>query len=335
MPNINNIVLSSNHPTIIREKTEFKPINILGNKDRFTISAPNRETNLGNNNNSNDYPTINNRNLFDKPRWNNNNTNPMTINKNVTIGGLHVENKNVIMTNSPNNARINLDFGRTINGNFTGGMYVKGNLTIGNPNYNDSLAYEKFRINGPIFVEGNLTVIGADIEFNSTVYVTGSTSIRDSRITGIPHTAGSEESSLVLFGNNSISIANISSFENDRDNISKIRGFFYTNEQLEMYGVGSNIQLEGGIFAESIVLNAIRGNSYNQYSRNSNQYYSPDWWAGWVNHWWFTRDNRQATLPPTDSRLIIRHNPELIENPPDALPAIDDIQFRVTKREIQ
>jgi hypothetical protein len=41
--------------------------------------------------------------------------------------------------------------------------------------FNDSDLYQKFEVDGPLFVDGDLHIVGANVKFNSTIYVTGKT----------------------------------------------------------------------------------------------------------------------------------------------------------------
>jgi hypothetical protein len=64
------------------------------------------------------------------------------------------------------------------------------------------------------------------------------------------------ENSLVLFGKDAIQISNNNVYGDDP---KIIRGFFYSEELMEIYGVGSNVEIQGGIFGKKVVLNATRG----------------------------------------------------------------------------
>ncbi|MBN3554217.1 hypothetical protein JYA63_08080 [Fictibacillus nanhaiensis] len=197
---------------------------------------------------------------------------------------------------------------------FKQGAYFGGNVVIGDKstshyNYND---YEQFEIDGPIFVDGDLTIWGSHIKFNSTVYVTGKTTIRYSRLQGIQN--NNIEKSLVLFGKDSILIANNNVY-GDTANI--IRGFFYSEEQMEIYGVGSNVEIQGGVFGRKVVLNATKG----QVKRGSSQPY--------------LFDSGQTQMSPSRSRLKIVYNPELIKNPPEGLPTVRDLSVSQIDRQLQ
>ncbi|MEK4246132.1 hypothetical protein MKZ20_12370 [Psychrobacillus sp. FSL K6-2684] len=152
-----------------------------------------------------------------------------------TIGSLEIENSN---------------------STFKKGLYVGGNLQIGNNNttYNPS-NYSPISLDGPVYVKGNVNIQGANLKSNVLLYVEGDVNIQYSTING-KSLADKKEGSLIIFAKGQIKISNNSV---NQDTPSQIKGFFYTEEDLEIFGVGSNIRIEGGISARRIVLNAIRG----------------------------------------------------------------------------
>lgn len=182
---------------------------------------------------------------------------------------------------------------------FEKGMYVHGNLNIGNTGISDTSYnpknYEKVRISGPIYVNGDLTIKGADVEFNALIYVNGKVTIRNSRINGIIQNG--KQGSLIVFANGNIQIANNSV---NLDEPSNIRGFFYSEDALEMYGVGSNIRIDGGISAKRIVLNAIRGRASSRSFTGAQRITNNDYFEG-------VSGQRNRS-----SRLQIIYNPEII-----------------------
>lgn len=142
------------------------------------------------------------------------------------------------------------------NTTFKNGLYVNGDLNIGNNSTSENIAnYSKVTLDGPIYVNGDVTIKGADLLSNVLLYVNGSVTIEYSRINGklLPN---NKKGSLIILSNGNIKISNNSV---NQDTPSYIKGFFYTEQDFEMYGVGSNIKIDGGISARKIVLNAIRG----------------------------------------------------------------------------
>lgn len=147
-------------------------------------------------------------------------------------------------------------------------------------------------MDGPIFVNGDLTIRGADAEFNSIMYVMRDVTIEYSRINGL-----GQNGSLIIFANGNINIRNNSV---NQDEPSNIKGFFYSEQALEMFGVGSNIRIEGGISARRIVLNAIRGRASNQNFSGAQKITNNDYFEG--------AQNQIGKL----SRLQIIYDPEII-----------------------
>lgn len=212
---------------------------------------------------------------------------------------------------------------------FENGLYVHGNLTIGNPNisqneYNPD-KYETIEISGPIYVNGDVKIIGANVKFNSLIYVNGDTrrnaneasvEIRNSQINGLQKDG--KEGSLIIFANKEIKIYNNSVNQNVP---SRIRGFFYSEDTLEMFGVGSNLRIEGGISARRIVLNAIRGRSSSTYFSGAQQITGNDYFEG------------KANQVGKNSRLTIIYNPEIINTYSD-LKGQEPVIFEVSPPKI-
>ncbi|RDW21572.1 hypothetical protein [Oceanobacillus chungangensis] len=183
----------------------------------------------------------------------------------------------------------------------TNGMYVGGNLTIGNPGIstksyrNNPDYYDKIQIQGPIYVDGDLKIIGADAELNALIYVNGDVEIQYSRINGL-NKNNREKGSLIVFADGQVKISNNSLYE---DEPSNIRGYFYSNDIFEMFGVGSNIRIEGGISARRIVLNAIRGRAKERRFQGSQEIYG-DYYEG------------VSEQKKRDSRIQVIYNPDII-----------------------
>ncbi|MFZ0576714.1 MAG: hypothetical protein WAM41_04315 [Psychrobacillus psychrotolerans] len=184
------------------------------------------------------------------------------------------------------------------NSTFTKGLYVGGNLQIGNNNttYNSN-NYSDITLDGPIYVKGNVNIQGANLKSNVLLYVEGEVKIQYSTINGKPLTDG-KQGSLIIFSKGQIKISNNSV---NQDNPSQIKGFFYSEQDLEIYGVGSNIRIEGGISARRIVLNAIRGRASDKLFTGATKINSNDYFEGEVG---------QKTR---ESRLQIIYDQEIIE----------------------
>jgi len=198
---------------------------------------------------------------------------------------------------------------------FLNGAYIGGNLTIGNGSTSSNPNnYDRIQIDGPIFVDGDVTIKGADAQFNSIMYVDGDVKIEYSRINGL--NKNGREGSLIIFATGKINIQNNSLYQ---DEPSRIKGFFYSEKELEMYGVGSNIRIEGGISARKIVLNAIRGRARDTKFENAQRYWND----------YFEGVEGQRTRP---SRLQIVYDPEIINTYSDIKsqePVITDVDYPI------
>ena len=180
---------------------------------------------------------------------------------------------------------------------FGEGLYVQGNLIIGknSENPNASQKSPDITLEGPIFVNGDVTIKEADLTSNALLYVNGKVNISHSTIKGKPLSNGSE-GTLIIFASDNVKIHNISVRESE-ENKSKIKGFFYSEENMEIFGVESNIQIDGGISAKRIALNALRGGR-TVYDRYGN-----------ITGFNFDSSENQKKKP---SRLKIVYDPEIM-----------------------
>lgn len=184
------------------------------------------------------------------------------------------------------------------NSTFTKGLYVGGDLQIGNNSTsNNPNAYSNITLDGPIYVEGNVNIQGANLRSNVLLYVEGEVNIEYSTINGKP-LANGKQGSLIIFSQKQIKISNNSV---NQDTPSQIKGFFYSEQDLEIFGVGSNIRIEGGISARRIVLNAIRGRASSQNFPGANYITTNRYFEG------------EAGQKTRESRLQIIYDQEIIE----------------------
>jgi hypothetical protein len=300
-------------PIVVARSADFAPIDITGQKNQFYFIRGTHEDVDGNFMNNPNQDTI-------KYRYENEDV-YVSPNKNlIQINGSFVFNRLSTMDSSPNrNILIYNDEPQINQLTFKKGAYLGGNVTIGNPNirhFNES-AYHKFEINGPMFIDGDLTIWGANVTFNSTIYVTGKVNVQYSNLEGV-NGANQTSKALILFSKGPILMANNSVY---KDKPAFIRGFFYTEDMLEVYGVGSNLEIFGGVFGRKIVLNATKGKvsavaGSNDERLGGNYSFEP-------------------VQSPSKSRLRITYNPELIKNPPQGLPIVKDISITKLERILQ
>lgn len=153
------------------------------------------------------------------------------------------------------------------------GMYIEGDLFIGEDSNNaNSSTYSDITLEGVIFVNGNVKIRGVNLSSDVIIYSNKDVDIQFSTIQGKklnPNKTGS----LIVFAKGDVVIKNISS---GLEQPSRIKGFFYSEKELELYGVQSNMKIEGGISGRSVVLNAVRsygsGWNYSRVSTNNNSY---------------------------------------------------------------
>lgn len=112
---------------------------------------------------------------------------------------------------------------------------------------------KEIHLTGQLYLDGDLTITNTNLKSDALIYVNGDVNIRDSTLNGLTN-----NSTLIIFATGEIKISNISEY---KDTASKIKGFFYTKDNMIMYGVGSNIELQGGISAKRLILTAVRGNT--------------------------------------------------------------------------
>lgn len=136
--------------------------------------------------------------------------------------------------------------------------------TLDRGNFNINGGGKTLNLSGTYFINGNFIVNNTHLRSDAMLYVNGNVDIKDSTLNGI-----NSNSTLFIFATGDISISNISV---DSATPSMIKGFFYSKQNMIMYGVGSNMNLYGGISAKRTILTAVRGNSHNYtYESSKNQ----------------------------------------------------------------
>ncbi|MGE7092977.1 DUF7305 domain-containing protein [Lysinibacillus sp. NPDC048646] len=122
-------------------------------------------------------------------------------------------------------------------------------------------AKNTIKLSGTYYINGNLDIVNTHLQSDALLYVDGDVNIKESTLNGID-----SSSTIFIFATGNISISNISV---DSNTPSVIKGFFYSKQNMIMYGVGSNINLHGGISATRTILTAVRGVSNNNKFENS------------------------------------------------------------------
>lgn len=160
-----------------------------------------------------------------------------------------------------------------------GWLVVNGSLEINGGDTEETAPIIKGNIlvNGDLYIRSKNAELDADpkqyLKFDATIYVTGNSTIDNVNISGAKDDPDDEDDpkrQLVLISKGDLKIVRINEYEdvdNDDELIDVInkdpnlKAFFYTDKNATLYGVGSNFQIEGGIFArEQLIINAIRFN---------------------------------------------------------------------------
>ncbi|WP_100331739.1 hypothetical protein [Bacillus xiapuensis] len=139
----------------------------------------------------------------------------------------------------------------------------------------------KLSFGGNLFSEGSLILRGDQADpkgendhliANGVMYANDETKVSNLNIKG--RSKGGEERQLILLSRGDLSIYRINEFSNFADpkeqtedylpppqsGIEPLKAFFYTDQDAELYGVGSLFYIKGGLFAKkNLTINAIRG----------------------------------------------------------------------------
>ncbi|MCM3627146.1 hypothetical protein M3194_07195 [Paenibacillus glycanilyticus] len=189
-------------------------------------------------------------------------------------------------------------------------LIVNGDLTISNYS-NDPLV-----VKANILVTGNV-FISDTIKVDSTIFSLGSTTIEDAQIQGIQKDG--ERQKLILISKGPVLVNKVDSFgdfgEYKQDNPKILDAFFYTDEDAELYGVGSIFWLRGGFFSKGdLTINAVLGKATDGGSD--------------------IMFEQQSTLAKEDSRFIINYDYDFFENQYEGLPRVKKLSVIVGKKQL-
>lgn len=178
-------------------------------------------------------------------------------------------------------------------------LVVTGDLIL------ESAAGESADISSNIIVFGDVILRG-DLSMDSVIYALGSTTVFNANI---ERPAGGGE--LILMSRGQLDIALLNSFNNPADFTefpNQLNAFLYTDQNAEIYSVGSYVYIDGGVFSRgSLEFNSFRGDTaegendiiFTAFEENANEY--------------------------EKSRLYIRNNQRLFLDKLQALPAVEKL----------
>ncbi|WP_191560707.1 hypothetical protein [Metabacillus idriensis] len=217
-----------------------------------------------------------------------------------------------------------------------GKLIVKGNVySLGNNNLSGEISLtnstnyllmtknttiSNLTLNGTMFNKGNVTIKN-NLNTNGTIYVSG-----ESKIENLNNESGG---TAVLLSEGNITLSNNNQYQ---ETAREIDAFLYSNKDLEIYGVGSNIKINGGIYGRNITLNATRGSTY-----------PISGWKGYTSNLDISRFDsigflyiqKNQTNSNLKSRLQIEFDPSLIQNPPTGIPTVEKLQITEIDQKIE
>jgi hypothetical protein len=212
------------------------------------------------------------------------------------------------------------------NASILGKIYSNGDLSLESSNSSLSLLNDVVT-NGQLSLKGDSNDPGGENDamiFNSVIYAQGDSTISNLNILG----ADGNNDELILLSGGKLMITRMNEFSNYEDSVEKdndngippadsnikpLKAFFYTEQNAELYGVGSLFYINGGIFAKGVAadqslldleINAVRGD---------------------VN-----TINDVASITPTEqtnkySRFIVVYNKDVLLKRIDALPKVTNL----------
>lgn len=171
-------------------------------------------------------------------------------------------------------------------------------------------------ISGNILVTGDIIIQGDDeasglendtVKFDSTIYTLGEGLIHNTSIKGLEDLHGNIKQ-VVLLTRENLNIYRINEFvpiPSDPDDAA-LEGYFYTDKNADLYGVGSLFIIKGGLFAQdSLTINAVRGN--------------------------VTRSGDQLVFiepaNPDESRFYVIYDEQVITDQLDSLPLVQNLRL--------
>ncbi|WP_411345833.1 hypothetical protein ACE3MZ_07515 [Paenibacillus sp. WLX1005] len=129
---------------------------------------------------------------------------------------------------------------------------VNGNLNIINTGNTPIKIQANIISTGTVTIKGKVTMDSSMYVMKSAVSGSYSTVLEDAVITGL------NDKEVVIMSKGSILLNRFDSFNNAQP--AQLTGFFYTDAQATLYGVGSKFALNGGFFAKGdLTVNAVNG----------------------------------------------------------------------------
>ncbi|MBE3596990.1 MAG: hypothetical protein IMW86_08140 [Hydrogenibacillus sp.] len=186
-----------------------------------------------------------------------------------------------------------------------GNLYVAGQLTLQGQNNQTQSATLLLDPDRKTYVKQSSTLSNATLR--GTLYSNGTVTVQNSLWNrSTIYTAGNAEISEFKMQDQNFTIVlaegNILVKNNNLFNSTPLimNAYFYSNQDITLYGVGSNIEVHGGISGKNVTFNAVKGNSRDC---GSTICFEPG----------------HPSLPVDRSRLKIYYNADMILNPPSGI----------------
>ncbi|MEE8688290.1 MAG: hypothetical protein SOH79_08740 [Heyndrickxia faecalis] len=226
--------------------------------------------------------------------------NDLTVwaNKSLIVNGdLYVNHDLIVRGNLTVKGKIYVGGGANLNGVLSTGenqyIYIAGNATLSE--------VSALNLNGVMYVNGSLTSSG-DVNTNGSIYVRG-----DADVENFSNSSGT----LILLCDGNIKLANNNLYE-DRPKV--IDAYLYSNRDLFIYGIGSNLKINGGIYGNTIGLSASRG---------------------WTENGLILKFQYPQPADPAKSRLTVNFKKDMILNPPKGIPTVNKVTLKEINTSVQ
>ncbi|MEK5268123.1 polymer-forming cytoskeletal protein [Weizmannia sp. FSL W8-0401] len=219
-------------------------------------------------------------------------------NKSLTVNGdLYVKDDLTVKGNLTVKGKIYVGGYADLNGVLSTGadkyIYIAGNATLSD--------VSALNLNGVMYVNGSLTSSG-DVNTNGSIYVRG-----DADVENFSNSSGT----LILLCDGNIQLANNNLYK-DRPKV--IDAYLYSNRDLFIYGIGSNLKINGGIYGNTIGLSASRG---------------------WTENGLILKFQYPQPADPAKSRLTVNFKKDMILNPPKGIPTVNKVTLKEINTSVQ
>jgi len=231
-------------------------------------------------------------------------------NKSLTVNGdLYVKDDLTVKGNLTVKGKIYVGGYADLNGVLSTGadkyIYIAGNATLSD--------VSALNLNGVMYVNGSLTSSG-DVNTNGSIYVRGNADVEN---------FSNSNGTLILLCDGNIQLANNNLY---KDNPKVIDAYLYSNSNLFIYGIGSNLKINGGIYGNTISLSASRGSTINK------PIY--DWFKIILIGYKLEFQNPQPA-DPAKSRLTVKFKKDMILNPPKGIPTVNKVTLKEINTSVQ